>query len=245
MPRETHSQPQSHPRSDPAPPPLRRKTRVATPPPPHAQVPHTHVPRTARRHTSPATRRLQPAPRRPPARTPSPLPSPWTPAGKTPRAPRDSAKRRPRAHRPGYACRASSAAIIERAEKQILLANHARELISLLDDTPIVPGEERVAFANTEAAREVLNDAEQSLKSWTPSVTPIVSSAAKIGTNAMPTGVEQQQAEQVALETAQERVEGTVQPAPAVPTHAAEPQTVSSPPYPVVGEERTEHMTAA
>lgn len=138
-----------------------------------------------------------------------------------------------------------TAAIIERAEKQILLANHARELIALLDDTPIVPGEERVPFANAEAAREVLNDAEQSLKSWTPTVNPIPSSATKLGANAMPAGVEQHQADQVAMETAQERIEGTVQPAPAVPTHATEPQTLSSPPYPVTGQETTAHMATA
>merc|ERR1712093_394091 len=47
-----------------------------------------------------------------------------------------------------------TAAIIERAEKQILLANQARQLINLLDDTPIVPGEERPAYNNAEQARQ-------------------------------------------------------------------------------------------
>ncbi|KAF2772462.1 hypothetical protein EJ03DRAFT_258923, partial [Teratosphaeria nubilosa] len=81
---------------------------------------------------------------------------------------------------------AHTAAIIERAEKQIILAQHARRLLNMLDDTPIVPGEERPAFAESEQAREVLNDAEASLRQWTPRLEPIQTSAGKIGANAMP-----------------------------------------------------------
>lgn len=79
-----------------------------------------------------------------------------------------------------------TAAVIERAEKQILLAQHARHLLTLLDDTPIVPGEERPAFAESEQAREVLNEAESGLRSWTPAYEQIPSNAGNIGTNAMP-----------------------------------------------------------
>ncbi|PQE18736.1 Sphingolipid long chain base-responsive LSP1 protein [Rutstroemia sp. NJR-2017a BBW] len=57
-------------------------------------------------------------------------------------------------------------ATIERAEKQILLANHGRRLLHLLDDTPIVPGNTRPEYANGEAARGVLNDAEDDLREW-------------------------------------------------------------------------------
>jgi len=78
-----------------------------------------------------------------------------------------------------------TAAIIERAEKQILLAQHARRLLNMLDDTPIVPGEERQPFANAEPAREVLNDAETSLRGWSSRVEPIPTSGAKLGSNAM------------------------------------------------------------
>jgi len=78
-----------------------------------------------------------------------------------------------------------TAAIIERAEKQILLANHARELLSLLDDTPIVPGEDRASYTEEHAAREILNDAESSLRSWTKSHKAITSSTSKLGPNAM------------------------------------------------------------
>ncbi|KAF1820838.1 uncharacterized protein K489DRAFT_412044 [Dissoconium aciculare CBS 342.82] len=83
-----------------------------------------------------------------------------------------------------------TAAIIERAEKQILLAQHARELLSLLDDTPIVPGEDRQAYANELAAREILNDAESSLRHWTKTAQPISSSESKLGPNAMASHVE-------------------------------------------------------
>ena len=102
-----------------------------------------------------------------------------------------------------------TAAIIERAEKQIILANHARQLIEMMDDTPIVPGEERRGFAASDQAREVLNNAESHLRSWSPSVTRIPSSAGKLGTNAMP-GDRNESTEQPSestLVTAQRRVE--------------------------------------
>jgi len=79
-----------------------------------------------------------------------------------------------------------TAAIIERAEKQILLATQARQLINLLDDTPIVPGEERPAYTNAEAARQTLNDAEEGLRAWQPRHSNIVSQSGKLGSNAMP-----------------------------------------------------------
>lgn len=79
-----------------------------------------------------------------------------------------------------------TAAIIERAEKQIILATQARRLVNMLDDTPIAPGEERPTFAGADQARDVLNDAENALKGWSADVEPIGSSAGNIGSNAMP-----------------------------------------------------------
>jgi hypothetical protein len=78
-----------------------------------------------------------------------------------------------------------TAAVIERAEKQIILAQQARRLINMLDDTPIVPGEDRVAFTQADAGKEVLNDAETGLRGWSLNVEPIESNAGKIGNNAM------------------------------------------------------------
>ncbi len=80
-----------------------------------------------------------------------------------------------------------TAAVIERAEKQLILATQARRLINMLDDTPIVPGEERAGFEDSERAKEVLNDAEHALKGWNHSIDPIhFSSEGKMGANAMP-----------------------------------------------------------
>ncbi|KAI1659740.1 putative sphingolipid long chain base-responsive protein [Daldinia decipiens] len=61
---------------------------------------------------------------------------------------------------------AEFAAVIERAEKQIILAKHGRRLLDLLDDSPVTPGDARHAYQNGGAARQVLNDAEDDLKSW-------------------------------------------------------------------------------
>ncbi|KAI0486488.1 Eisosome component PIL1-domain-containing protein [Xylaria cf. heliscus] len=57
-------------------------------------------------------------------------------------------------------------AVIERAEKQIILAKHGQRLLSLLDDSPITPGDARRVYENSGAARQVLNDAEDDLKGW-------------------------------------------------------------------------------
>jgi hypothetical protein len=61
------------------------------------------------------------------------------------------------------------AAVLERSEKQALLAKQAQKLIQLLDDSPIVPGQERAPFAKHEEVRDVINEAESELRAWTPS----------------------------------------------------------------------------
>lgn len=78
------------------------------------------------------------------------------------------------------------AATIERAEKQIMLARHGRRLLNLLDDTPIVPGDTRPEFEHAHQARQVLNDAEEDLREWTPNLEPVRSAATGMGTNLMP-----------------------------------------------------------
>ena len=84
------------------------------------------------------------------------------------------------------------AATIERAEKQILLARHGRRLLNLLDDTPVVPGDTRPSFDQGHQARQVLNDAEEDLREWTPSLEPIPSAATDLGTNLVPSSPEAQ-----------------------------------------------------
>ncbi|EMD97146.1 hypothetical protein COCC4DRAFT_198054 [Bipolaris maydis ATCC 48331] len=78
------------------------------------------------------------------------------------------------------------AATIERAEKQIILAKHARRLLNLVDDTPIVPGDAHPAFSEGETARQVLNDAEDDLRRYQLEVEPIHSNAGNLGVGAMP-----------------------------------------------------------
>lgn len=56
--------------------------------------------------------------------------------------------------------------MIERAEKQIILAKHGQRLLALLDDSPITPGDARRVYEQGGAARQVLNDAEDDLKTW-------------------------------------------------------------------------------
>lgn len=86
-----------------------------------------------------------------------------------------------------------TAAVIERAEKQILLAQHARTLLELLDDTPVVPGDEARPFAGAEQAREVLNTAERDLREWRPTWPEITSNAQGLPVSAVPDVTEEQQ----------------------------------------------------
>ncbi|KAK7951325.1 uncharacterized protein PG986_007053 [Apiospora aurea] len=63
---------------------------------------------------------------------------------------------------------AEFAAVIERAEKQIILAKHGRRLLTLLDDSPVTPGDARESYQEGSAARQILNDAEDDLRKWEP-----------------------------------------------------------------------------
>lgn len=128
-----------------------------------------------------------------------------------------------------------TAAVIERAEKQILLAQQARRLINFLDDTPIVPGEERTPYTSSEHARQVLNDAEDGLRAWNSSVEPIASSKGSLASNAMPGQGRLSSASEIqppATEglSDQQRVEAM--------ERAQEEAGVAEPPYPTHGEER-------
>lgn len=58
--------------------------------------------------------------------------------------------------------------------------------MNLVDDTPIVPGDVHPAFAEGEAARQVLNDAEADLRRYQLDVEPIHSKAGNLGLGAMP-----------------------------------------------------------
>jgi hypothetical protein len=49
-----------------------------------------------------------------------------------------------------------------------MLARHGRRLLNLLDDTPVVPGDQRNPYPYANEARQILNDAEDDLKDWQP-----------------------------------------------------------------------------
>ena len=70
-----------------------------------------------------------------------------------------------------------------------MLARHGRRLLNLLDDAPVVPGDTRSPFQHGAQARQVLNDAEDDLREWTPNLEPIPSSATEMGSNLMPNQV--------------------------------------------------------
>ncbi|MCJ1326649.1 hypothetical protein MMC10_003314 [Thelotrema lepadinum] len=78
------------------------------------------------------------------------------------------------------------AAVIERAEKQVILARHGRRLLNLLDDTPVVPGDTRPPFEGAAQARQVLNDAEEDLREWQPSLEEVQMQSTGMGNNMMP-----------------------------------------------------------
>ncbi|KAI9046128.1 Eisosome component PIL1/LSP1 family protein [Aspergillus affinis] len=77
------------------------------------------------------------------------------------------------------------AAVIERGEKQILLARHARRLLNYIDDTPVVPGDVRKDYDRAAEAKMVLEDAEKDLLSWESTVDPIRTSAGQMPGNTL------------------------------------------------------------
>jgi len=75
--------------------------------------------------------------------------------------------------------------VIERAEKQIILAQHGRRLLSLLDDSPVTPGDDGHSYQEGSAARQILNDAEDDLRKWEPDLEaePVSSTAGGMATS--------------------------------------------------------------
>lgn len=60
------------------------------------------------------------------------------------------------------------AALIERAEKDLILADHGRQILEYLDDTPVVPGDSPAAYTHELRAKQVLLDCEEELKQYRP-----------------------------------------------------------------------------
>ncbi|KAL4997947.1 Eisosome component PIL1-domain-containing protein [Aspergillus recurvatus] len=77
------------------------------------------------------------------------------------------------------------AAVIERGEKQILLARHARRLLNCLDDTSVIPGDEPKPYERGNDAKQIVEDAERELHSWESDYEP-VETRAEHGAAAVP-----------------------------------------------------------
>ncbi|KAL4895417.1 Eisosome component PIL1-domain-containing protein [Aspergillus ambiguus] len=77
------------------------------------------------------------------------------------------------------------AAVVERGEKQILLARHARRLLNCLDDTPVAPGDARQEYDRAYEAKQVIEEAEKDLLAWQPSLMPIQTSASNVPANTL------------------------------------------------------------
>ena len=98
--------------------------------------------------------------------------------------------------------------MIERGEKQILLARHARRLLNYVDDTPIVPGDKTAAYEHTDSAKQVLEEAESDLRSWERTDEPIQTAAGQITDNLLPAASKTQEPGSQAAKPGQ-NLEGT------------------------------------
>ncbi|KAL4922854.1 Eisosome component PIL1-domain-containing protein [Aspergillus aurantiobrunneus] len=76
------------------------------------------------------------------------------------------------------------AAVIERGEKQVLLARHARRLLDCLDDTSVIPGDEPKEYVRGHEAKQIVDDAERELHSWESNLEPV--EIADTGAGAVP-----------------------------------------------------------
>jgi hypothetical protein len=80
-------------------------------------------------------------------------------------------------------------AVIERADKQTVLARHGLRMLNLLDDTPVVPGETLPPFEHEREARQILHDAEEELKDWSLNIQEEVTTNAHVVTGGVVDGL--------------------------------------------------------
>ncbi|KAF8463114.1 Eisosome component PIL1-domain-containing protein [Kalaharituber pfeilii] len=70
------------------------------------------------------------------------------------------------------------AVVIERCEKQAIIAKQGRKLLNLLDDTPIMPGSKPAPYDKEREARVILKEAEDAIKDWTENFEEVTSQVA-------------------------------------------------------------------
>lgn len=66
------------------------------------------------------------------------------------------------------------------------ISSPEKRTISTHTPESVVPGDVRPPFEHSAQARQILNDAEDDLREWQPSIDPVPSSATEMGTNLMP-----------------------------------------------------------
>ncbi|CCX30493.1 Similar to Sphingolipid long chain base-responsive protein LSP1; acc. no. Q12230 [Pyronema omphalodes CBS 100304] len=80
-------------------------------------------------------------------------------------------------------------AVIERADKQTILARNGLRMLNLLDDTPVVPGETIPPFEQEKEANQILLDAEEELKDWSLNIEEEVTTNAHVVTGGVIDGI--------------------------------------------------------
>ena len=79
------------------------------------------------------------------------------------------------------------AATIERSEKQVILAHHARRLLKCLDDTPVIPGDVRRPYDKEPETRQIVQDAENDLNAWQKKMVPVENGAGELSSSLLAT----------------------------------------------------------
>jgi Eisosome component PIL1 len=57
-------------------------------------------------------------------------------------------------------------AMREHCEKLAIIAGYGKHLLELVDDTPVTPGETRIAYDGYEASKAIIQDCEDALTNW-------------------------------------------------------------------------------
>lgn len=83
------------------------------------------------------------------------------------------------------------AALIERSEKNLILAEHGRRILEFLDDTPVVPGDSPAEYTHESEAKQVLLECEEELKQYRPKAYD--QQTARLAANGLPEHEESEQ----------------------------------------------------
>ena len=127
------------------------------------------------------------------------------------------------------------ASLIERSEKQVLLARHARRVLNCLDDSPVIPGDSRRQYEHEAQTRQIVQDAENDMNSYEKNIVPVENRSAELSAALLATArnnVEQYTGDIIpngeADKTGAESVKTAEEQQPATNTEAADTSTVNA-----------------